>query len=256
MKKAPCARLGMRIRPKIREKPAESRNKRPPNEMLLRVWTIQNCIFCARRDLAPINSAVIPGRRLLAASPESITTDRDHGSRAPRFARPRDDCVPVTPSQSALATLRLEILALRPGLPVVHRALEELVRVVAPELAHAWIGLDHCVDELAALLLDLAVDLLERRLEHGRVGVGRRRIEAGIDLVVALHAGDELLVGGVVELGRVPAGRQAADRLVAHLLEQRLVDRRHAAEQRSLAAIFLVLAQELQPVRAREPEEQ
>ena len=34
MKKEPCIRLGMRIRPKISEKPEESRNSKPPSAML------------------------------------------------------------------------------------------------------------------------------------------------------------------------------------------------------------------------------
>ena len=34
----------MRISPKASEKPDESRNSRPPNAMLLSVWTIQNCM--------------------------------------------------------------------------------------------------------------------------------------------------------------------------------------------------------------------
>src|SRR5262249_45218925 len=44
MKKAPCARLGMRINPKIREKPDDSRKSRPPKATLLSVWMIQNCM--------------------------------------------------------------------------------------------------------------------------------------------------------------------------------------------------------------------
>ena len=43
MKNAPCARLGMRIRPKISEKPDDSRNSRPPKATLFSVWMIQNC---------------------------------------------------------------------------------------------------------------------------------------------------------------------------------------------------------------------
>src|SRR5215510_1978548 len=35
MKKEPCIRLGMRIRPKIREKPDDSRNRSPPRARLL-----------------------------------------------------------------------------------------------------------------------------------------------------------------------------------------------------------------------------
>src|SRR5258708_1179838 len=34
MNSEPCARFGMRMSPKISEKPAESRNSRPPNAML------------------------------------------------------------------------------------------------------------------------------------------------------------------------------------------------------------------------------
>src|SRR5215475_4769294 len=34
MKNDPCIRLGMRIRPKMSEKPAESRNSKPPRAML------------------------------------------------------------------------------------------------------------------------------------------------------------------------------------------------------------------------------
>src|SRR6185503_6997746 len=46
MKKAPCVRLASRIRPKISEKPDDSRNNRPPSDRLLRPWMIQNCIVC------------------------------------------------------------------------------------------------------------------------------------------------------------------------------------------------------------------
>src|SRR5215468_8213210 len=46
MKKAPCVRLASRIKPKISEKPDESRNNRPPSDRLLRPWMIQNCIVC------------------------------------------------------------------------------------------------------------------------------------------------------------------------------------------------------------------
>src|SRR5215470_3302522 len=35
MKKEPCIRLGMRIRPKIREKPEDKRNRSPPRARLL-----------------------------------------------------------------------------------------------------------------------------------------------------------------------------------------------------------------------------
>src|SRR6516162_762990 len=43
MKNAPCARFGMRIRPKISENPDDNRNSRPPKATLFSVWMIQNC---------------------------------------------------------------------------------------------------------------------------------------------------------------------------------------------------------------------
>ena len=41
MNSEPCVRFGMRINPKISEKPADSRNNRPPNVMLLTVSSSQ-----------------------------------------------------------------------------------------------------------------------------------------------------------------------------------------------------------------------
>src|SRR5215469_7242331 len=43
----PCVRLGIRINPKISEKPAESKNNRPPNVTLLTVSSSQNVITAA-----------------------------------------------------------------------------------------------------------------------------------------------------------------------------------------------------------------
>src|ERR1700687_3689307 len=44
MKKEPCIRLGIRIRPKISEKPAERRNSRPPRAMLFTARVSQRLI--------------------------------------------------------------------------------------------------------------------------------------------------------------------------------------------------------------------
>src|SRR5882672_9320146 len=52
MKNAPCARLGIRIRPKISEKPDDNRNSRPPKATLFSVWMIQNC-HCIDGSLSP-----------------------------------------------------------------------------------------------------------------------------------------------------------------------------------------------------------
>src|SRR5580692_11262189 len=43
----PCVRLGIRISPKISEKPADNRNNRPPNVTLLTVSSSQNVISAA-----------------------------------------------------------------------------------------------------------------------------------------------------------------------------------------------------------------
>src|SRR5215469_10370972 len=52
MKNAPCARFGIRIRPKISEKPDDNRNSRPPKATLFSVWMIQNC-HCIDDPLSP-----------------------------------------------------------------------------------------------------------------------------------------------------------------------------------------------------------
>ena len=45
MNSEPCVRLGMRISPKISEKPAASRNSRPPKVMLLTVSSSQKVMI-------------------------------------------------------------------------------------------------------------------------------------------------------------------------------------------------------------------
>src|ERR1700682_1357510 len=118
MKKPPCARFGMRISPKASEKPDESRNSSPPKAMLLSVWMIQNCI----EDYARCHLSPQAGRG------EECTA-----------------CADITASVS-LQILRRRVVAR------IDRVLQELVLIVGPELAHVWIGLDHGVDVLAALL--------------------------------------------------------------------------------------------------------
>src|SRR5437868_4407620 len=54
MKNPPCARFGTRIRPKISEKPDDSRNSRPPKATLFSVWMIQNC-HCMISPLATLD---------------------------------------------------------------------------------------------------------------------------------------------------------------------------------------------------------
>src|SRR5437868_4579737 len=75
--------------------------------------------------------------------------------------------------------LWLDVLVPRPSFAVVDRLFQELVRVVGPELADVRIGLDDGVDELAALLFDLAdVDVAD----HVAVLVERHRAAGGLDI--------------------------------------------------------------------------
>ena len=54
MNSEPCVRFGIRISPKISEKPADSRNSRPPKVTLLTVSTSQK--FMRRRMFpAPVS---------------------------------------------------------------------------------------------------------------------------------------------------------------------------------------------------------
>ena len=52
MKYAPCDRFATRIRPKMSEKPDESRNKSPPRASPLSDWITQNRTagYCSRFD--------------------------------------------------------------------------------------------------------------------------------------------------------------------------------------------------------------
>src|SRR5215467_8201434 len=59
----PCVRFGIRISPKIRENPADSRNNRPPNVTLLTVSSSQNVITAA---LPPRARSTLGQRRIIA----------------------------------------------------------------------------------------------------------------------------------------------------------------------------------------------
>src|SRR6266508_3835341 len=224
MKNAPCARLGMRISPKISEKPDDNRNKRPPKATLFSVWMIQNCDCIDGLLLGghiPAHHAVIAGLDP-AIHPSS---KRWTPGSSPGVTRGGAD-----ESELLLEVLRRRVVAR------IDRILQELVLLIGPELAHVGIGLDHRVDVTPVLLLDLAdidvaddvaefvephraaqgvrhlrlperlyervfvlglaVDCLERLLEHLAAEIGLRGIDAGVNLVVAADRFDELLVDG------------------------------------------------------------
>src|SRR6185437_3223799 len=115
MNSEPCVRFGMRISPKISEKPADSRNNSPPNVMLLTAKITQNVMSAA----SSARSCQLNRGRLF------------EGARG-----------------NYLASALLE----RREIAGVDRLREELLLVVGPELAHVLVGLDGLVDELALRL--------------------------------------------------------------------------------------------------------
>src|SRR5260221_1190028 len=207
MKNEPSVRLGMRISPKMSENPAESRNRSPPSVTLFTASS-------SHRLIAAFSLAALD-RRLLALQRREVAR--------------------------------------------IHRLCQELLLVINKELPDIRIGLDDGVDELAVLALDpadediaddiaervevegaaravrerdgaqcfdhlllvlgLAAGLLERGLDAHAVDIASRRVAAGDVAVIVDHVLDEPLVGGRVEIARIPRGRDGADRLVAEALE-------------------------------------
>src|SRR5436305_12684996 len=110
----PCVRFGIRISPKISEKPADRRNSRPPKVTLLTVSTSQKFI-----------AAGVPacGR----------------GERRALRSRSQRPCF-------VLLLLERRVVAR------IDRLREELLFVVSPELADVVIGLHGLVPELEPVL--------------------------------------------------------------------------------------------------------
>src|SRR6266850_4748024 len=234
MKRPPCVRFAIRIRPKISENPAASRKSSPPNARLLSVWIAQYC----RLGLQILGGRVVPGvGRVLQIL---------LGLVGPELAHVRIGVHHLVHQPSLLAR----------DAPDVHVA-DHVAVLVERHRPAAGVDLDraHRLHE-GRLVLDGALDPLERGLEHRGFGVGCRGVEAGVVLPFLAERRGELAVDRVVDLGRIPARRQDAERLVAHVAQHRLVERRHAADHLHLAgeAVLVELAQVAKAVRAGEPE--
>src|SRR4051794_26996728 len=164
----------------------------------------------------------------------------------------------------------------------------ELCRIVGPELAHLWVGLQNSIDELsihwchapnvdvqdgssvlvephrsnrsvreanlvhrlekARRVLGAATRSLERLLDDEKRGVGAGGVEAGIVLEIRIDRGDEFLVVGRIQAGSVPAGVVRADRLLAHDLQDAFVGARGIAEYRHCESGLAELPQEAQRI--------
>src|SRR3954471_14291978 len=120
------------------------------------------------------------------------------------FKTPQRSRFPIQNSYAAADTARslLEILGRR-VVARINRVLEELVLLVGPELADVGIGLDHGVDVLAVLLLDLAdidvADDVAELVEPHRAAQGVRHFR----LPQRLHEGLLVLGLAVDRLERV-----------------------------------------------------
>src|ERR1700694_1695471 len=115
------------------------------------------------------------------------------------------------------------------------------------------LGRPQCFHE-RRLVLDLAVYRCESGLEHRPLDVGRGGVEAWVVLPFGAESGREFLVDRIVELGRIPAGGDDTERLVAHILQYRLVECGHAAYDGNLAfqSVLIELFEPTEAVRAGE----
>src|SRR3954464_10726188 len=234
MNRPPCVRFAILIRPKISENPAASRNNSPPNARLLSVWIAQYC----RLGLQILGWRVVPGiRRVLQVL---------LGLVGPELAHVRIGVDHLVHQPSLLARDAPDV--------DVSDHVAVLVKRYRPA-AGVDLGRAHRLHE-SRLVLDVALDPLERGLEHRGFGVGCRGIEPGVVFPFLAECRGELAVDRIVDLGRIPACSQDAEGLVAHVAQHRLIERGHAAAHLHLPgeALFVELAQVAEAVRAGEAE--
>src|SRR6266542_6913589 len=208
MKNDPCVRFGIFMRPKMSEKPADSRKSRPPSVMLLMASTSQRLMFAR-------------GPGAVSALQRGIVTGVDGLREEPLLL--------VGPELTHLR-IRLdrgvdELVALLLDAPDVEVP-DDVAEVIEGERAARRVGERHgpqrAVERLA--VIGLAAGLLEGRLRDLARDVEARGVEAGDVAVLAHHPVDELLVGRRVEVAGVGRARDRADRLVAVRLHERVVE--------------------------------
>src|SRR6267378_5873542 len=173
----------------------------------------------------------------------------------------------------ALRGSRLQILGGRP-IARIHRILQELLRLVGPELAHVRVGMDDAVHEApvltfdladvnaadhvsvfvecnrppggfdldaahrlheSRLVLDVSLDRVQGTFEHRGLDVGRCGVEPRIVTPVDAEIRGETLVDRILDLRGVPAGSDDAKGFVTHVAQHRLVEGGHAADYRDLS---------------------
>src|SRR5262245_34781817 len=233
MKNEPWVRLGIRMSPKIKEKPAERRKRRPPSVMLLTASS---------------------SHRLTPGGPESALQRRI-------VARVHGLCEePLLVVGPELADLRIRLdgrvdepVALSFAAPDIEAA-DHVAEVVEAERPARGIGERHApqgFDELFAVVR-LPARFLEGGLRHHSVDVESRGVGPRDVSVVAHHPIDELLVARGVDVVRVEVARDHPDRFVPEGFQESVVTRWGAGHDREMKPLVLVLLHELQRVRPRE----
>src|SRR5499427_6545548 len=233
MKNEPWVRLGIRMSPKIKEKPAERRKRRPPSVMLLTA--------SSSHRFTPGGPGSALQRRIVA-----------------RVDRLREKPLLVVRPELADLRIRLDGRVDEPvPLPFAAPDIEvadDVAEVVEAERPARGIGEGHApqrLDEVFAVV-GLAARLLEGGLRHHAVDVESRGVSPRDVAVLAHHPVDELLVARGVDVVRVEVARDHADRLVPEGLQEGVVTRGRTGHHGEIEPLILVLLHELQRIRPRE----
>src|SRR5215470_1476276 len=233
MKNEPWVRLGIRMSPKIKEKPAERRKRRPPSVMLL---TASNS-----HRLTPGGPGSALQRRIIA-----------------RVDGLREKPLLLVGPELADLWIRLDGRVDKPvTLPLAAPDIEvadHVAKVVEAERPARGIGERHApqgLDELFAVVR-LPARLLEGSLRHHSVDVEPGRVGPRDVAVLAQHPVDELLVARGVDVVRVEVARDHPDRFVPEGFQESVVTRGGSSHHREIEPLVLVLLHELQRIRPRE----
>src|SRR6266542_1747001 len=189
MKNDPCVRFGIFMRPKMSEKPADSRKSRPPSVMLLMASTSQRLMFARGPGaVSALQRGIVTGvdglreEPLLLVGPElthlRIRLDRGVDELVALLLAAADVEVP----HDVAEVIEAEGAARRVGVRDPAKRTDERVPVVG-----------------------LAARLLERGFRDHPVDVEAGGVGAGDVAVLADHPVDELLVARPVEVFRLRA---------------------------------------------------
>src|SRR5437867_7744394 len=214
MKNDPCVRLGMRMSPKMREKPADRRKSRPPSVMLFTASTNQ------RLTLGDLSGSALERR---------IVSGVD-GLREEPLLLVRPELAHVLVGLDGGVH---ELVALPLDAPDVE-APDDVAEVVELERTARRVGQRYGPQRLdeGLAIVRFAAGLFQRRLGDHPVDVESGGVGPGNVAVLAHHSLDELLVARRVDVVRVEVARDHADRFVAERFQERVVAGWRATENR------------------------